>query len=707
MLSPKIKQTRRARSKSMVMGQMSRSSNRPASPGLQEHAVKAGWLKKQRSIMKNWQLRWFVLRTDQLYFYKDEEETKPQGCIPLQGSQVNELLANPEESGKHVFEIVSGGAGERDRAAINHEAFLLMANSQNDMEDWVKAIRRVIWAPFGGGIFGQRLEDTVQYEKKFGQRLAPLMVEQCVDFIRERGLDEEGLFRMPGQANLVKEMQDAFDCGDKPLFDSNTDVHTVASLLKLYLRELPEPVIPFAKYEDFLSCAQLLAKDEAEGIQELVNQVKNLPQANYNLLKYICKFLDEVQSHSNENKMSVQNLATVFGPNILRPKFEDPVTIMEGTSLVQHLMTVLISEHERLLISTETDATVAQQEGRPLFQHNMVEWISEEYLQGIQSKNKSVNQPDDLCSSATSLDVNISTPVMVSKVASQGKGATQSQAATSPSKQMKSLPTWKCSFKSSGGRSSSVKLGGSSVDIPNLSSSGNWLINGLSSLRGHRRTSSGDRLKDSGSPQRLSTYDNVTASSLSVPTVASTTWSTSSCEISVQDSVSSCPACNASDSSGQICGKAEWSTQASQGHSDIKTSELENSSEGLEVCVSSMSCSEHSNMVTESNDSPICSKVLTSLVTELREELGKQKVEYETRIRRLEESSAELHVQVNRLEEELDQEKKKYAMLEIKLRNSDRAREDAEKRNQLLQKEMEDFFATLGDLTLRTRTTNI
>lgn len=69
------------------------------------------------------------------------------------------------------------------------------------------------------GIFGQHLEDTVQFERKFGPRLAPLLVEQCVDFIREQGLKEEGLFRMPGQANLVKELQDAFDCGDKPLFD--------------------------------------------------------------------------------------------------------------------------------------------------------------------------------------------------------------------------------------------------------------------------------------------------------------------------------------------------------------------------------------------------------------------------------------------------------------------------------------------------------
>ncbi len=45
----------------------------------------------------------------------------------------------------------TGGIGEKDRAPISHESFLLMANSQTDMDDWVKAIRRVIWAPFGGG----------------------------------------------------------------------------------------------------------------------------------------------------------------------------------------------------------------------------------------------------------------------------------------------------------------------------------------------------------------------------------------------------------------------------------------------------------------------------------------------------------------------------------------------------------------------------
>ncbi|KTF81115.1 hypothetical protein cypCar_00017808 [Cyprinus carpio] len=690
-----------ARSKSMVMGELSRGSSRPSSPSLQDRALKAGWLKKQRNIMKNWQLRWFVLRTDHLYFYKDEEETKPQGCIPLQGSQVNELTANPDEPGRHLFEIVPGCTGEKDRSALSHEAFLLMANSQNDMEDWVKAIRRVIWAPFGGvdccpyqqgsvmcltpevkalsclfahrglcvfaedcsiqgrtnvlqGIFGQHLEDTVQSERKFGPRLAPLLVEH------------------------------------------NTDVHTVASLLKLYLRELPEPVIPFNKYEDFLTCAQLLLKDEEVGLSELVNQVNTLPQANYNLLKYICKFLDEVQSHSNENKMSVQNLATVFGPNILRPKVEDPVSMMEGTSQVQHLMTVLISEHERLYAGIEGDAFSEQTRSCLQGQRGMAEWISSEEMLNCSSLSQTSKVAESVCGSATSLDMNTGAPT-TAKMTPQGKvGVT-----VSPSKQAKSLPSWKYSFKSGGVRSQPAKIGGSSLDVSTLPSTGNWLMNGLSSLRSHRRTSSGERMgKDSVLSHRLSTYDNVTLSSLSVPSVASTPWSTSSCEILVDDSVDSDPS-----------GKVDWSVGGSvQGQSGDRNSEVTKSSEALEMCVSSAGCSENGSgedAVNVTGDTDISKTTLNSLVTELKDELKKQKVNYESQIRRLEESCVTMRNQMERLEEELDQEKKKYRMLEIKLCNSERAREDAETRNRLLQNEMEEFFSTLGDLTLGTRTSDI
>ncbi|XP_054975197.1 rho GTPase-activating protein 22 isoform X4 [Sorex araneus] len=644
------------RSKSLVMGEQSRSPGRPPCPRRLGPVLKAGWLKKQRSIMKNWQQRWFVLRGDQLFYYKDKDETKPQGFISLQGTQVTELVPGPEDPGKHLFEI-------------------------------------------SPGIFGQRLEDTVHHERKYGPRLAPLLVEQCVDFIRERGLTEEGLFRMPGQANLVRDLQDSFDCGEKPLFDSSTDVHTVASLLKLYLRELPEPVVPFARYEDFLSCAQLLTKDEDEGTLELTKQVSNLPLANYNLLRYICKFLDEVQAHSNVNKMSVQNLATVFGPNILRPQVEDPVTIMEGTSLVQHLMTVLIRKHSQLFTARASEGPASPRGGPPC----TVGWGSEEGPGHSQPEPSSPTAPSLPSHRTSSLDG--ATVAALSRTSPSGAGLRSASAAAAASgKKVQTLPNWKSSFRQSGSRAGSPKVGTSSLEVPIISSGGNWLMNGLSSLRGHRRASSGDRLKDAGCVQRLSTYDNVPPASPfpSTPSVASTAWSAaSSCGASAAGgSVSSCSACRASDSSACSSLHTEGPLEPSPFPSSSEDRRSPDLGHSLDEEGTGLSSDQPSEPGSPALDRAQHSEALHSLVTELRAELGRQRTEYQMSVKRLEEGSAELRKRMSQLEEELDQEKKRYSMLEIKLRNSERAREDAEKRNQLLQKEMEEFFSTLGSLTV-------
>ncbi|XP_037320734.2 rho GTPase-activating protein 22 isoform X2 [Pungitius pungitius] len=717
----------------MVLGELSRVS-RPCSPLGQEKALKAGWLKRQRSIMKNWQLRWFVLRTEALYFYKDQDETKAQGCIPLQGSQVNELPVNQDEPGRHPFEIVPGVAGEKDRTGLSHESFLLMANSQSDMEDWVRAIRRVIWAPLGGGVFGQHLEETMLCEAQCGpQRLVPVLVEQCVCFIREHGLQEEGLFRAPGQTNHVRELQDAFDRGEKPVFDSTTDVHTVASLLKLYIRELPEPIIPFSKYTQFLSCAQLLTKDKEMGNVELGKQVKSLPQVNNNLLTYICKFLDEVQSHSSENKMSVQNLATVFGPNILRPRVEDPVTMMEGSTQVQHLMTVLISEHTKLYqreeVKTETKIPPEQQQQQSSIQRCKVEWLTQEDT--ASPAPKTPKEELKLSTPSKDSEPTVQSPITMSEKGedgqneAKGQGKTEermdgqadgkndarggSEAAVSPSRQSKALPAWRSNFKggaASGGQRG--KMGGSAGDVSAAGGS-NWLMNGLSSLRAHKRTtSSGERLKDSSlkdstlslkeatvpardtqrhsdedssqtplyhrallQSHRLSAYDNVAPSSLSLPADTSSTWT--SFEISLAEP-------EGRDKAAKLGRGQERPIEVTD-----SSSPLDNSAKGPE---------EGTN------------EGLKVLLSELKQELKEQRTSNETSIRKLEESCSEYQSQVNRLEEELDQEKKKFHMLEIRFRNSERAHQDAENRNVLLQKEMEEFFKTLGDLTTGATRTN-
>lgn len=68
-------------------------------------------------------------------------------------------------------------------------------------------------------MFGQRLDETVAYEQKFGFHLVPILVEKCAEFILEHGVNEEGIFRLPGQDNLVKQLRDAFDAGERPSFD--------------------------------------------------------------------------------------------------------------------------------------------------------------------------------------------------------------------------------------------------------------------------------------------------------------------------------------------------------------------------------------------------------------------------------------------------------------------------------------------------------
>ncbi|NWS87405.1 RHG24 protein, partial [Toxostoma redivivum] len=677
------------------------------------------------------------------------------GTIFLPGNRVIEHPCNEESPGKFLFEVVPGG--DRERMTANHETYLLMASTQNDMEDWVKSIRRVIWAPFGGGIFGQKLEDTVRYEKRYGNRLAPMLVEQCVDFIRQRGLKEEGLFRLPGQANLVKELQDAFDCGEKPSFDSNTDVHTVASLLKLYLRELPEPVVPYAKYEDFLSCAKMLSKEEETGLKELVKQVKSLPAVNYNLLKYICRFLDEVQSYSGVNKMSVQNLATVFGPNILRPKVEDPLTIMEGTVVVQQLMSVMISKHEELFpkdidpqmgpevcnnnnneIPKKTTAGQLQNKENNNTKETAVRRCSWDTPESPQRGSMDCESPTALPGSKTNsprnsiqkADVTRSPPLMVKKNPAFNKGSgivTNGSFSSSVEGPEKSQTLPNCSLQAR--RTSSLKgpvtkmgtqsvqnggvrMGVSSTDGHSStlgSRSPGWVPNGFVTLRDNKQRE--PSVGESGQHNRLSTYDNVhqqfsMVNSDDKQSVDSATWSTSSCEISLPEHSNSCRSSTTTCPEQDFyAGNFEDSVLDGPPHEDLSNpGDYENKSDRRSVGGhSSRATSSSDNSETFVPNSTNNHSALHSLVSSLKQEMAKQKLEYETRIKSLEQRNLTLETEMMALHEELDQERKKFTMVEIKMRNAERAKEDAEKRNDMLQKEMEQFFSTFGELTVESR----
>uniref|UniRef100_U3J9A8 Rho GTPase-activating protein 24 n=1 Tax=Anas platyrhynchos platyrhynchos TaxID=8840 RepID=U3J9A8_ANAPP len=635
-----------ARSKSVMSGEA--AGARPGSPNPLERPLKIGWLKKQRSIVKNWQQRYFVLKGQQLYYYKDEDDVKPQGCLSLQGSTIKEVAGNSEDGGKFIFEIIPGISGDLNRAG--QDTCVLMATSQSEMEEWVKSIRRVLGSA-SGAVFGQRLAETMAYEQKFGQHQVPILVQKCAEFIREHGVSEEGIFRLPGQDNLVKQLRDAFDAGERPSFDRDTDVHTVASLLKLYLRELPEPVVPWIQYEDFLLCGQALDMDERKGHQELLEQLSLLPRDNYNLLSYICRFLHEIQLNSSVNKMSVDNLATVIGVNLIRPKIEDPATIMRGTLQIQKVMTVMISDHADLFPPSKDvlpSPPTQQNDKKAPIPRSSVGWDAAEDIIVPRADSLIQRQTRDNlnASSAPRLAVSSSAPSedngMQPSKDTLGIWKAQSR------KRTQTLPNRK-SFLTA---ASPGEKGNN--DKNDIFASDFWKGSPGSSMRsvtseGHKRTLSHDLFKLLDL-HRASTYDNVP---------------TSPAESGEGSSSSPIPESSSSDKEFQPCPSPSHQSKepSSPASSPAEVSQLD----------------------------PESKEFLQNTILKLEKEMEAQKNEYVEQIKSLEKENYEVWAKVVRLNQDIEREKKKSEELELKLMNLERSREDLEKKNKVLEEEIKNI----------------
>uniref|UniRef100_A0A087X486 Si:ch211-247j9.1 n=1 Tax=Poecilia formosa TaxID=48698 RepID=A0A087X486_POEFO len=503
-------------------------------------------------------------------------------------------------------------------------SYFFLSNSAGQGDEWLKSLNKGVWIPFTG-VFGQRLDETVLYERRYGVRLVPLVVEQCVTFIRERGLHEVGLFRQPGRTSLVKELQEAFDSGERPSFDSGTDVHTVASLLKLYLRQLPEPLVPYSHYQDFLLCGQKLLSDRTVGLEELTNLLHELPVANFNLLNFICQFLNEVQSCSSSNKMNVQNLATVFGPNILRAKAEDPQSIMGATKLVQVLMSELIRQHKSLFAKFPPSAC-SHPSATPLKQPHL--------------------QPSP-CLRQLSL------PLIADHSSESGQPAAHADHSS-------------CIF-SAAGKSD--------------------LLSGQKKHLGHRYTSSHPENCFYPLPSSRFIFCKCSSHNNQPP--------------ATDRKLKSGGNGMATPRKGSLC---LLELQRSRTLENVPTENFDLDSPGINVGIISPLSTGSSEVFLPSGapdlqvqESHLESRDTHSLLAKLRQQMAQQKAEYQNRIERLERCNDALERQVAVLRLSLEQQRRSQSVAEIKIRNMERAKADADRRNTTLQREMELFFRTYGE----------
>ncbi|KAL9851149.1 protein FAM13A isoform 6-T6 [Geothlypis trichas] len=173
----------------------------------------------------------------------------------------------------------------------------------------------------------------------------PIVVWNIVEYLTQHGMTQEGLFRVNGSMKMVEQLRLQYERGEEVELGKDGDVYSAASLLKLFLRELPDGIITSALHPRFIQLYQDSRNDmQKEGyLKELL---KELPDAHYSLLKYLCQFLIKVAEHHVENRMNLGNLATVFGPNCfhVRSGFEG----MKELEICNKIMTKILENYNTL-----------------------------------------------------------------------------------------------------------------------------------------------------------------------------------------------------------------------------------------------------------------------------------------------------------------------------------------------------------------------
>ncbi|XP_073801071.1 rho GTPase-activating protein 44 isoform X12 [Danio rerio] len=177
--------------------------------------------------------------------------------------------------------------------------------------------------------YGKALEEHLAIS---GREIA-FPIEACVTMLLECGMQEEGLFRVAPSASKLKKLKASLDCGVMDVQEYSADPHAIAGALKSYLRELPEPLMTFELYDEWIQASNI--QDMDKRLQALLCTCEKLPADNLNNFRYLIKFLSKLTEYQDSNKMTPGNIAIVLGPNLLWTHSEGNMTEMMTTMSLQ------------------------------------------------------------------------------------------------------------------------------------------------------------------------------------------------------------------------------------------------------------------------------------------------------------------------------------------------------------------------------------
>ncbi|UMM41681.1 hypothetical protein L5515_017835 [Caenorhabditis briggsae] len=160
-------------------------------------------------------------------------------------------------------------------------------------------------------VFGVPLEEHLLVQQ---QRISIVLTKTC-EFLRQHGMQERGIFRVSGNASKVKRIRAALDCGQFDIDEKHyhNDPHAIASTLKAYLRELPNPLTMDSLQNEWVSAVDLEGEERFVAIDTCL---KKMTRGHRQNLTYLMKFLCDLETCREETSMNASNLAIVFGPTI-------------------------------------------------------------------------------------------------------------------------------------------------------------------------------------------------------------------------------------------------------------------------------------------------------------------------------------------------------------------------------------------------------
>ncbi|XP_073863386.1 rho GTPase-activating protein 9 isoform X11 [Macaca fascicularis] len=357
-----------------------------------------------RKLRKNWGPSWVVLTGNSLVFYREPPPTAPSSgwirTVPgheflLQSDHETELRAwhralrtvierldreNPLElrlsgSGPAELAELSAGEDEEEESEPVSKPLLRLSSrrssirgpegtEQNRVRNKLKRLiakRPPLQSLQERGllrdqVFGCQLESLCQREGD----TVPSFVRLCIAAVDKRGLDVDGIYRVSGNLAVVQKLRFLVDReravtsdgryvfpeqpGQEGRLDLDStewdDIHVVTGALKLFLRELPQPLVPPLLLPHFRAALALSESEQClSQIQELIG---SMPKPNRDTLRYLLEHLCRVIAHSDKNRMTPHNLGIVFGPTLFRPEQEtsDPAAhALYPGQLVQLMLT--------------------------------------------------------------------------------------------------------------------------------------------------------------------------------------------------------------------------------------------------------------------------------------------------------------------------------------------------------------------------------